>query len=223
METSELPLILLPGMNGDPRVFAKQVAAFPNLIVPRWIPPLGDEEPLADYAQRLAAKIDPGRPCLIGGVSFGGIVALEVAKHLQARGCVLIASCRGIEGLPPAIRLVRPVTALVPSSLIARVARWGQASAASIEPAHVREFAKLMPRDQAFRRWAVQVLLKWQPELPDCPLHQIHGERDSTFNAGNCGADCIVPEAGHLLTLTHADMVNEYLQGVVTSCRGQCG
>ncbi|WP_254508641.1 alpha/beta fold hydrolase [Anatilimnocola floriformis] len=222
MSETDLPLILLPGMNGDPRVFAPQLKAFPDLDVPKWEQPLSDEEPLTHYAQRLAAKIDPGVPCIIGGASFGGIVSLEVAKHLQAKACVLIASCRSIEALPAMLRLLRPVSALASSRSIVQLARSAH-FLTSIETSAVKNFHQLSPRDQSFRIWALQVLLKWQPEFPNCQLHQIHGALDSTFPAVISGADCVIPEAGHLLTLTHAESVNEYLQQVLTSSRGRCG
>lgn len=210
-------------MNGDPRVFAPQLAAFPNLTVPCWERPVSEEEPLADYAQRLAAKIDPGNPCVIGGVSFGGIVALEVAKHLRSEGCVLIACCRHVEGLPLAIKMLRPVSTGMLGKLIRRVGRLGHAATMKRQPGAIRRFAEHFPSDLAFRHWAIQVLLTWQPSLPDCPIQQIHGSWDSTFPAKFSGADCIVPEAGHLLTITHADAVNEYLRNVLTSLSSQSG
>src|SRR4051794_30719168 len=94
-----VPLILLSGMAADERLFAPQRAAFPHLVVPAWIEPLA-KEPLPAYAARLARQVDPGRPCIVGGASFGGLVALEMAHYLQARACVLISSVRSPRELP---------------------------------------------------------------------------------------------------------------------------
>src|SRR5262245_55843221 len=91
--TDNVPLILLSGMAADERLFEPQRVAFPDLRVPAWIDPLPGES-LRGYAARLARRIDPGRPCLVGGASFGGMVALEMAPHLQADACVLIGSVR---------------------------------------------------------------------------------------------------------------------------------
>jgi hypothetical protein len=41
--SEQIPLILLSGMGADERLFAAQVAAFPNLRVQPWIPPLPDK------------------------------------------------------------------------------------------------------------------------------------------------------------------------------------
>ena len=122
MSELDVPIILLPGLNGDARVFGPQVAAFPSLTVARWIAP-AQSESLAAYAERMALALDPGRPCLVGGVSFGGIVAMEMARHLRARACIVIASSRDVDGLPAAVRLLRPVAAVVPPTALSLAIR----------------------------------------------------------------------------------------------------
>ena len=97
---TDLPMILLPGLNGDPRVFAPQAAAFPDVRPVRWtLPPRGDR--LAVYAARLAGSLGRVGPCVVVGVSFGGIVATELARHVDATACVVIASARDPAGPPP--------------------------------------------------------------------------------------------------------------------------
>src|SRR5205807_1282131 len=71
--SEDLPILLLSGMGADERLFAPQRAAFPNLRVPAWIDPVPSES-LRSYAARLGRRVDLGRPCLVGGASFGGIV-----------------------------------------------------------------------------------------------------------------------------------------------------
>jgi pimeloyl-ACP methyl ester carboxylesterase len=212
--TTGLPIILLPGLNGNRRVFARQQDAFPSLLVPTWIKP-ERAEPLSNYAARFAAHIDTGVPCVVGGVSFGGILALSVASHLKARACVLMATCRDARGLPRALRLVRRVTPfLSPSSLDVLVHCAGQLAGVSSRQKR-RRMARLSPDEAAFRRWAMVALLIWQPPDLDCPVFQVHGEYDATFSAQWSGADVVVRGAGHLLTVTHPGVVNDYLRAVM--------
>jgi pimeloyl-ACP methyl ester carboxylesterase len=86
-------MMLLPGMAANEMLFEPQRRAFPGLIVPPWSDP-DPREPLACYARRMAGAIKLSRPAIIGGVSFGGIVALEMANHLGLAECVLISSIR---------------------------------------------------------------------------------------------------------------------------------
>lgn len=207
---SKLPIIFMPGLNGDARVFAPQLDRFPSLIVARWEPPLQSDS-LAAYAARLARSLDPNGPCLVGGVSFGGIVALEMARNLDARACLLIASSRDVEGLPAAIRLLRPVAAVASAASLNCAIHRGGSVAASSSRRLRRRIVRLSPEELRFRRWALKALLTWRPPSLSCPVLQIHGECDSTFAPSRSRADVVVPNAGHLLTLTHADQVNAFI------------
>src|SRR3954453_4565175 len=99
-------------MGADERVFGPQREAFPTLRVPRWIDP-GRCESLASYAGRIAREIDPGVPFYVGGASFGGMVAVEAARHLpHLLGCFLVGSVRSPRELPSRLRCLRPAAPL---------------------------------------------------------------------------------------------------------------
>jgi pimeloyl-ACP methyl ester carboxylesterase len=213
----EIPLILFPGMGADERLFAPQRVAFPQLIVPRWITPLPGES-LAAYAGRFARHVAPGGPCYVGGASFGGFVAVEVARHLDARACFLIGSARGPDELPLRIRSLRRLRRLLPAlplGLAKTLAGLSLgASGWAMSPAAGRVLRQLADADAAFLRWACGAVLSWEePASLDVPIHQIHGARDHVLPARRTRADVIVPGAGHVLSLTHTAEVNRFLRG----------
>ncbi len=58
----------------------------------------------------------------------------------------------------------------------------------------------------------------WRPApLPDIPIHHIHGGADLIIPVHRTQADVIVPGAGHLLNLTHANVVNLFIMDRITS------
>lgn len=214
--TPDPPLILLPGMGADERLFKHQVDAFPNVVVPPWPRPERGES-LADYARRVAASVDPGRPCFVGGASFGGFVALEMAPHLDCLGCFLIGSARGPAGMSRPIRMMRrfgrPLGAM-PFGWIgpaAWVARWtvGQ----FCHPLTRAFLRHLQHTDSHFIRWGFSAALTWtpSPEAAAVRVFQIHGERDRLFPSGRSGAEVILPGGGHLISLTRPNAVNDFL------------
>ncbi len=57
-----------------------------------WIEPLKNES-LKNYAQRISNKITSDNPTLIG-LSFGGILAVEISKILKLQKVILISSAK---------------------------------------------------------------------------------------------------------------------------------
>jgi pimeloyl-ACP methyl ester carboxylesterase len=208
-------LMLLPGLGADERLFGPQREAFPGLEVPPWITPR-PRESLPAYARRLAAGLRPGQPLVLGGVSLGGMVALELAGHLHPAAVVLIATCRTPRAIAPWLRLCAGVAGALPRRLIdcskpmAPLAT-GRTSGCG------RQHASLAARmyqdaDSRFMHWACRAVLGWQPTPKlDCPVFQIHGGADRVIPAIRAGADVVVPGGGHLINLTHAEVVNRFI------------
>lgn len=114
------PLILFSGLAADASVFAPQKLAFPKLIVPGWPEPQPGDT-LDSYSKRLADELRPYGRAIIGGASFGGIIALHVAKYLDPLAILLIGSVHSPVELPRAIRFargLRPVISLIPVRLL---------------------------------------------------------------------------------------------------------
>jgi pimeloyl-ACP methyl ester carboxylesterase len=211
------PLILLPGMGADARLFRPQLAAFPNAVVPPWLPP-EPRESLTEYARRFAATIDPGQPSFVGGASFGGFVALEMAPHLSALGCFLIGSARAPSDLPARIRVLRPfgrVIGALPFGLIGPVSWVTRQTVGRVSHPLTRAFLRqLQDAESAFLRWGTRAVLTWvpSPETAAVRVFQIHGDRDRILPPSRTRADTILPGAGHLISLTHGQAVNNFLR-----------
>jgi pimeloyl-ACP methyl ester carboxylesterase len=216
-------LILLPGLGADHRLFEPQRAAFPQLIVPPWIPPQKNES-LPQYAKRMAETVTPSRdvPLVLGGVSFGGMLAYEMARHLKPDAVVLIASCRNRKGLRPIYSPGRWLLPLVPPQA------WSIAKSLSgpvLRLKHPKSVAKrelliamFRDSDSRFMHWTVQAILRWNPmPLEGIPVRQIHGGRDPVLPARRVQADEIIPNGSHLINITHANEVNAFLACLLRS------
>jgi pimeloyl-ACP methyl ester carboxylesterase len=210
---NRLPILLLPGMAADAGMFEPQRAAFPNLSAPSWIDPL-PQESLRHYADRFAQRLDPGRPCIVGGVSFGGIVALEMASRLKASACVLISSVRSPSEFPLSYQVLRLASLSSPSHLGWLAGCVGELSAPSLPRGTVRRLQRLSAPRSAFLRWATWAVLRWQSSLAARRVRvlQIHGDCDRTFPIRHVRPDVVVQGGGHLLSLTHPGQVNDLLR-----------
>jgi pimeloyl-ACP methyl ester carboxylesterase len=214
-------LILLPGLGADDRLLEPQRAAFPQLIVPPWIPPRKNES-LPQYAERMAASVAPlpDVPLVLGGVSFGGMLAYEMARYLRPNAVVLIASCRRRESLRPIYAPGRWLLPLIPAQAwkVAKLLAGPVLRIKHRKSVAKRELLITMFRDadSRFMHWILQAILRWQPTpLTGIPVFQIHGRRDPMIPARRVEADVVIPNGSHLINVTHANEVNAFIRGVL--------
>ncbi len=207
------PLILLPGMGADARMFSALRNDLPQLVTPAWIES-SRRESLIDYSRRLAKVIDPGQPCFVGGASFGGVVALEIAAVLpRVRACFLIGSIQSADSRPWRVKLLHPVTPLV--GLLPTMSPWVVRLLGSWLRSPTRGvMTQLGDADARFLRWAAHAILTWypSPEIARVRVCQIHGERDRVFPVHMAKPDHVVSGAGHLISITHPQPVVEFLR-----------
>ncbi len=203
-------------MAADERLFGPQVAAFPELRVQPWIDPRPGES-IRGYAIRLATRVNPGRPCVVGGASFGGVVAQEMARHLPALACALIGSVRSPAGLPWRWRVLWPLARLGPDALAVFATLAARLGRAFLKGGTVRRLRQLASPDRAFVRWAMCALAQWRPSPapPRVPVFHIHGAEDRVLPVGRGRPDIIVPAGGHALSLFSPGAVNAFLADVV--------
>jgi pimeloyl-ACP methyl ester carboxylesterase len=218
---SRFQLVLIPGLGADYRQWEPQALAFPGLIVPAWISPQPGET-LPNYAARLAETIPCQQPLVLGGSSFGGMLACEMAPHLRPKAVVLIGSCRSPVALRRGVRLLRPILCRIPC--------WAIKIAKRLAPLGVQTFRRLEPRfrrlcatmfqqsDPRWVQWALGAILQWQPTpFAGTPVFHIHGRRDRMIRASRVKPDRMLPDAGHLLNLSHAGQVNDFIRTVISS------
>ena len=215
----QVQLVLLTALGADERLFAPQREAFPEMVVPAWIPPQ-NREGLADYAARLAETIHPVRPFVLGGVSLGGMVAYELARLLVPDAVVLIASCRRGRRVRPFLRYAGRLAAAIPHPVWAGAKALAPLAIGFLAGATMEQ-RKLLVRmfraaDPRFMRWAVGAIVRWEPPpLNAPPVLQVHGARDLLIPLAEEKPDLLIPEGGHLVNLTHAQQVNGFLARVI--------
>lgn len=210
-------------MGVDGRVFEPQREVLPRLEVPWWIAPEHDES-LSHYAERMAASLPKSSaPTVVGGLSMGGMLALEMARHLNARAVVQIASCDHPDAVLPLLTMAEPIGQNVPTGVLSL----GKRIAALFVgrggvPREHRRLVQAMLKDMSidFIRWAGFAITRW-PGLkdPGVPVHHIHGTRDWVIPMSRLRTPPtrVVHGGAHVLNMSHAREVNAFLREVMES------
>ena len=208
-----LPFILFTGMDADDRLFEGQREAFGEIVTPAWVEPLPGES-LRSYARRMLERTGVEGPCILGGASFGGVIAQEAAHLIEAKAMFLIGSFRHPRELPLPMRVFRLMSYLPPERarpLMALAAT--MAKSVVPRPTH-RRMRKMAARESTFLRWASMQLLRWRPERVayDLPTFQIHGDADGTIPIRGVTPDAVVKGGDHIISYRRAAAVNAFIE-----------
>lgn len=220
-------LVLFSGLASNADVFIRQKLAFPQLEVPQWLLP-EKTDTLDSYARRLAEFLASDQPIVLGGASFGGIIALHAAQYLKPQAIILIGSIRSASELPRYAQWARALRMLV-RWLPLKTIQWLLAPLASrwahqCLPALSELSRQIRTADPRVVRWSLERVLDWQstPEV-HCPIVHIHGSRDKILPLRFTTADRTVVGGGHLIALTHADQVNKFIGETLARVQRETG
>ena len=212
---------LIPGLGADERVFQNlQPLLRGGTQVLRWLLPEPDET-LPHYAARMAEAISPTQPCLLVGVSFGGVVALEICRIRPLARAVLVSSVPDAGCLPPLLRLIRNsgVYRLVPPAMLKLFPRAGQWYFGVKNGEEYKLFKQILrDMEPCYTRWAIHCLLHWDSTSVPRGI-QILGTHDRVFPPGPTPVDYLIPGGGHFMVVSHAHQISEILNQLSATMR----
>jgi pimeloyl-ACP methyl ester carboxylesterase len=217
-------LVLFSGMGADGRLFRLIRIPEAEIVTPDHSEPLRGET-LIQYASRVANNLNIQRTDIIGGVSFGGMLAGEIARQRPVAGLILLGSCVRPERLPLSYRWVEIIGRLIPD-FVFRLRSWGplvrwrfapltaDAETCLIEMARTYGLAQI----RTFGR----MVIGWKGlDNIHCPVLSIHGGGDRIIPLKCADPDLILKDAGHAFTLTHPDETNSAIREFLRHCANQ--
>ncbi|MEJ5055894.1 alpha/beta fold hydrolase [Sphingobacterium sp. MYb382] len=211
-------IYVFSGLGVDRRVF--DAIDFRGLAVEfiPWIKPIKGET-LRDYAQRIVVYMPDDNPILLG-LSFGGMLATEIAKIKPVRKLVLIASAENREELPFICRLLGKYNLhkLIPTDFLKQsnsVSQWFFGCSQPSEKKLLKDI--LADTDKEFLVWAIDAMLKWKTIESVKNVIRIHGTRDRIIPLNSIKTTYIIEGGGHFMTVSHAKDVEESIHKGINS------
>jgi len=209
-------IYILSGLGADERVF--KYLDFKDLDVTfvQWIKPCPNE-PLADYTRRISEQITDENPILIG-LSFGGIVATELAKLIPVQKLILISSLKTQQEIPLIYRLAGKTNLhrLIPYSILKKDHLLNRWLFGVIRKNDKDLFQRVLAdTDIDFLKWAINCIVKWNNIEVHPNLFHIHGTDDKLLPIRKSGKVIAIQNGGHLMVLDKAKQVSEALQRII--------
>lgn len=219
MTSQKKHIYLMPGLAASPKIF--EFLKFPDFCeihLLDWILPI-KEESLSDYAYRLSKNITHSRPILVG-ISFGGILVQEIAKHIDYHKIIVISSVKSKYELPKKILLARytKLYKLLPVGLIDTLEYWKRFSFSGSMTKRIELYEKYIGmRDPFYLEWSIDKIVNWEQEQPLPNTLHIHGDKDVVFPIKNISNALIVKNGTHIMILNRYKWFNEYFDKLLPS------
>lgn len=216
--TSKNTIYFISGLGADWRMF--QFLKLPEGQLyehVQWLEPLHLDEPIQAYVQRLKRQIEGPHPILIG-LSFGGVVAIELAKIIEVKKVILISSLATHHALPKIYRLSGKL------QLHRLTPFWLMKSIHPLAPflfgAHTPFEKKVLKDvilniDEKFLRWSLGQLFAWQQDKPLPDLIHLHGTKDLILPLYDTPGLIKVKGGEHLMVLHQADEISIILNKIL--------
>jgi pimeloyl-ACP methyl ester carboxylesterase len=210
-------IYILSGLGADERIFQKLDFSGFNISFIRWEVP-AKKETIEQYASRLLIQITNTRPILIG-LSFGGLIAIEIAKQIETEKVILIASAKTKEEIPALYRKggKLKLQKLLPIQLLKGnnpFSAWVFRDASDSEKQLLKSI--FSETNDIFLKWAIDTAVSWENETCLKNITHIHGTSDRIFPIRFVNCDVKIENGGHLLTLKHAAEISDILRTLIS-------
>lgn len=202
-------------MGCDHRVFKRlQVSGYELVALP-WVP-YDNNDTLETYAKKMAVNLTEKEPILLG-LSFGGMLAVEIGKLAPVRQIILISSAKTRYELPEPGKLARY---LVKNQLI-------PAFAFSLPNRFLMALRRIVPLGERtaangataingkFMRWALKAVMEWQNTATPQSVKHIHGTLDFVIPGSKVAADYTVKYGIHLMVFSRAREVSKIISSIL--------
>jgi pimeloyl-ACP methyl ester carboxylesterase len=211
-------IYFISGLGVDERVF-QRLSLSPKFSIHHieWIEPLY-KEPIKDYAKRLSLSIDQNIPFALVGLSFGGMMAIEINQFKQPVKTIIISSAAIRSELPWFIRVLRflPVYKFIPFRLLTKpnlllYRLFG------VRKKDERLLMKqiLCDTDPLLLKWSIRAIANWTNETIPPNLIHIHGTADKILPINCVKADIIIEGGEHFMIYSKADEISAILNGLL--------
>jgi pimeloyl-ACP methyl ester carboxylesterase len=206
----------IPGLGADKRAFSFLDVSFCNPVFINWIEPLHHER-LEAYAMRLVEQIKEENATIVG-LSFGGMLATEMAKRNPNFKVILLSSNKVYTEFPKFLRLGKylPIYKWVPNKIITTSGVFFSKFLGSIGSEQKKiQLQIIKDTNPSFTKWAISAIMHWQNITIPKNLIHIHGTADKLLPYNLVKADYTIKGGEHLMVMDKAKEVSVILKSII--------
>jgi len=208
-------LILFPGLAADERMYAGITCSCCELVTPRLLIPQ-QSETMASYARRHIDALALDMDDLIGGCSFGSLVASEIVRQQPCRGLVLLSGAVSSQAMVHQAQQLNRWASWIPYSVIRHILtrRWflQRMFGGGTEAQLALGRTMLLEAPAQLVREGGRLAVSYYPEQEvPVPVFALHGAQDRVIHPPPFPALQLLENAGHGMVVSHRRQVSHFL------------
>lgn len=207
----------ISGLGADHRVFERLTLPGYELVPVKWMKPHKGEA-LVDYVERLQDQIEDSASPILMGLSFGGIVALELSKFVNPALTVLISSVKNRNEIPWYLRATGTIG--LDKAVPFKNNRINRKIARSFQGITTKEDSELFDAimnvtEMKFAKWAAGEFLRWQGCQPVGKVVHLHGSSDRIIPSRYVKPDILIENGSHFMIVVEAKRIQNELEKIL--------
>jgi hypothetical protein len=208
-------LYFISGLGADKRIFQ-------HLVLPEvfkiyyieWVAVL-ENETIESYCRRLSTQINQEEPFSLVGLSFGGVIAIEMSKFLSPVQTVLISSFCFKKEVPWYYILLGKsrIYKILPPRMLLRPNNMAFRLFGAYKP-EIKNLLKhiFADTDPVFFEWAIRQLFSWDNHWKPANLLRIHGTADKILPYKEIMNAIAVKDGEHLMVYSKSAIISQILK-----------
>jgi len=218
MTNTRIHVYFMPGMAANPSIFdniALPDDKFEQHLLEWFIPDRGMN--FEAYARKMCKSVTHKNPVLVG-VSFGGFLVQEMAKHIPVRKIIIVSSVKHKAELPKRMVFAKytKIHKLLPTGLVNNVELLAKYAFGETVTKRLELYEQYLSiRDKYYIDWSIDQIVNWGQTHYNPDLVHIHGEKDAVFPIHNI-KNCITVKNGtHTMIIHRYKWFNERLPTII--------
>jgi len=205
-------IYVLSGLGADERVFQKINFSEFSVTYLKWILPTENEK-IEDYSSRLLNQIQCRRPIILG-LSFGGIIAVEMSKLIDTEKIILISTVKTRREIPFYFRWAGKsgLHRILPSRILKNsnfIINWFFGTSGLSDNLILKQM--LEETDPVFIKWAIDKIVNWENQILPASYIHIHGTADRILPIKYVNFVSDVKDGGHLMVLNKSEKLSDLI------------
>lgn len=208
----------ISGLGADERAF--ELLNIPQIhpIHLKWQDPLHNES-IEEYALRFSKQISSEKPIIIG-LSFGGMMSVEIAKHIAAQKIIIISSAKTKNEIPYYFKWAQyaPIHKVIPFNWIGSsdtLVDFIFGNRTIKQKDILKELIK--KSNSPFNKWAIEKVIHWQNNWYPENLIHIHGSADNLLPIKFVKPHFTIQNGTHFMIANQAKEISTLLHSIIFS------